>query len=147
MNSEDQIIANALEILASRVRKETITISSVATVKKYLIVRLAQEERELFGAIWLNVKKQIIDVEIFSIGTTSHTVVYPREVVKSALKHNADAVIYFHNHPTGNTTPSNADEKLTERLKSALELVDVESLDHIIVGGVNTSSFTELGLL
>lgn len=80
-------------------------------------------------------------------GTIDQASVYPREVVKTALHHNAAAVIFSHNHPSGNSEPSQADKLLTQRLKEALALVDVRTLDHIVVGGEATTSFAERGLL
>jgi DNA repair protein RadC len=80
-------------------------------------------------------------------GTIDGASVYPREVVKEALRHNAAAVIVSHNHPSGNPEPSGADKALTQRLKEALALVDVRVLDHVIVGGSNATSFAEHGLL
>ncbi len=80
-------------------------------------------------------------------GTIDQASVYPREVVKTALQHNAAAVIFSHNHPSGNSEPSQADKLLTQRLKEALALVDVRTLDHIVVGGEATTSFAERGLI
>ena len=80
-------------------------------------------------------------------GTLAQTSVYPREVVKSALKHNAAAVIFSHNHPSGVAEPSRADELLTQTLKQALALVDVRTLDHFVVAGTHMVSFSERGLL
>lgn len=82
----------------------------------------------------------------FTVRLTAR-VSYPREVVKSCLKYNSAAVIFAHNHPSGNPDPSRADEAITKRLKAALETVDIKVLDHIIVAGSNTTSFAEKGLL
>lgn len=95
----------------------------------------------------LDAKHRLIQyVEMFR-GTIDCASVYPREVVKEALRLNAAAVIYAHNHPSGNPEPSQADRTLTQRLKEALALVEVRSLDHIIVAGERTVSFAEEGLL
>lgn len=85
-------------------------------------------------------------MELFR-GNIDQTSVYPREVVKAALQHNATAVIFSHNHPSGNSEPSQADKPPTQRLKEALALVDVRTLDYIVVGGEATTSFAERGLL
>ena len=100
---------------------------------------------EVFEAMWLNTQNAIIEVEQISSGTLSQTSVYPREVVKSALRLNAAAVIFTHNHPSGVTEPSRADVLLTQRLKQALELVDVRVLDHIITAGSDHVSMAERG--
>jgi DNA repair protein RadC len=95
----------------------------------------------------LDAQNRLIDyVELFR-GTLTQTSVYPREVVKLALQHNAAALIFAHNHPSGVTEPSQADEALTRTLKQALALVDVRVLDHFIVGGGDALSFAERGLL
>jgi len=147
MNSDDLIIEQALDILSRRIAVPHAVVSSPLAVKKYLTVKLAQAEREVFGVLWLNVLNGVIACDDLFFGTLVHACVHPREVVKSALKHNAAAAIYFHNHPSGSTAPSEADKRLTESLKIALDLVDVRSLDHIIVAGTQTLSFAEEGLM
>lgn len=145
MYSEDEIIQKALEILATRLTRETISLSSPATVKNFLIASIAQEEREVFGVIWLDVKNRVIANEVLFYGSLTHAAVYPREVVKAGLKHNCASVIIYHNHPSGNCDPSQADLDLTKTLKAALSLVDIRTLDHIIVGSAKTHSFAENG--
>ena len=116
-------------------------------VRRFLQVKLAALEHEVFAVLMLDAQHCLIEyVELFR-GTISQTSVYPREVVKEALARNAAAVILAHNHPSGLAEPSRADELLTHRLKSALELIDVRVLDHFIVGGRGTMSFAERGLL
>ena len=116
-------------------------------VRRFLQVKLAALEHEVFAVLMLDAQHCLIEyVELFR-GTISQTSVYPREVVKEALARNAAAVILAHNHPSGLAEPSRADELLTQRLKSALELIDVRVLDHFIVGGHGTMSFAERGLL
>jgi len=104
-------------------------------------------EREEFHACWLDAQNRLLAIEMLFIGTIHQTSVYPREVVKSALRHNAAAVIVAHNHPSGVAEPSAADLTLTKALRDALALVDVKLLDHIIVAGAHTMSFAEKGLL
>ena len=101
----------------------------------------------MFGVIHLDAQNRVIDyVEMFR-GTVSQTSVYPREVVKEALARNSAALLLVHNHPSGAAEPSRADEMLTQTLKSALALVDVRVLDHLIVAGSAILSFAERGLL
>ena len=95
----------------------------------------------------LDAQHRVIATEELFRGTLTQTSVYPREVVKCALKHNAAAVIFSHNHPSGIAEPSHADEILTRSLKSALALIDVQVLDHFIVAGERGMSFAERGLL
>lgn len=122
-------------------------LSSPDQVRAFLRLRLASLEHEVFAILMLDAQHRLIEyVELFR-GTVSQTSVYPREVVKEALGRNAAAVIFAHNHPSGFAEPSRADELLTNALKAALELVDVRVLDHLIVGGCQTMSFAERGLM
>lgn len=104
-------------------------------------------EHEIFGMLLLDNRHRVIVVEELFRGTLDGASVHPREVVKAALAHNAAAVILFHNHPSGVTDPSQADELITRRLKDALALVEVRVLDHLIVGGNSSTSFAERGLI
>ena len=117
------------------------------TVKDYLKLHFAGREYESFVVLYLDSQNCLIDVEELFRGTLTQTSVYPREVVKSALRINAAAVMLSHNHPSGSVTPSRADEHLTQTLKSALALVDVRVLDHLVIAGNNALSFAETGLL
>jgi DNA repair protein RadC len=114
--------------------------------KETLQLRLACREHEVFAILWLDQRHRIIAFEELFQGSISGASVYPREVVKMALKHNAAAAIFSHNHPSGVAEPSQADRHITQRLKDALALVDVRVLDHVIVAE-NTYSFAEMGLL
>lgn len=117
------------------------------TVSRFFRRSATGFEHEVFAALFLDAKHRLIQyVEMFR-GTIDCASVYPREEVKEALRLNAAAVIYAHNHPSGNPEPSQADQTLTQRLKEALALVEVGSLDHIIVAGQRTVSFAEEGLL
>lgn len=147
MLSDDEIIAKALEILESRVRKGLYSAASPTLVKQYLTVKLSGEEREVFGIIYLDIQHQIIHCEDLFYGTLTMATVYPREVVKRILQLNAASIIVFHNHPSGVSTESRADVALTEQLKRACEVIDVRLLDHLIVGGVEITSFAEKGIL
>src|SRR6266699_3245822 len=108
---------------------------------------LAGREQEVFVVLLLDAQHRVTASEELFRGTLTQTSVYPREVVKCALKHNAAAVIFAHNHPSGVAEPSHADEILTRSLKAALALVDIQVLDHFIVAGSRTMSFAERGLL
>jgi DNA repair protein RadC len=116
-------------------------------VRDYLKLKLGERPHEVFLAIFLDAQNRVITDEELFRGTLTQTSVYPREVVKQALKHNAAAVILAHNHPSGLAEPSHADEALTRALKQALALVDIKVLDHFIVGGGMAMSFAERGLL
>jgi DNA repair protein RadC len=122
-------------------------LNSPATVRDYLRIHFAGREHESFVAIFLDAQHQVIVVDELFRGTLTQTSVYPREVVKASLHHNAAAVIFAHNHPSGVAEPSKSDELLTQALKQALALVDVRVLDHIIVAGASVISFAERGLL
>ena len=116
-------------------------------VKDYLRLRLAQREHEVFAVLFLDAQNQLLKMEEMFRGTLTQTSVYPREVVKRALELNAAAVVFAHNHPSGAAEPSRADEFLTQTLKSALALVDIRVLDHLVVGHQDVVSFAERGLL
>jgi DNA repair protein RadC len=140
----------ALE-LARRALKEELSscdaLSSPRAVRDYLRLSLGGREHEVFVVLLLDAQHRVIAFEELFRGTLTQTSVYPREVVKCALKANAAAVIFAHNHPSGIAEPSHADEILTRSLKAALALVDVQVLDHFIVAGTRTLSFAERGLL
>jgi DNA repair protein RadC len=110
-------------------------------------VALARLEHEVFMALFLDAQNRVIAAEELFRGTLTQTSVYPREVVKRALVHNAAAVILAHNHPSGVAEPSRADEFLTQTLRQSLSLVDARVLDHFIVAGNGVVSFAERGLL
>jgi DNA repair protein RadC len=116
-------------------------------VKDYLQLQLAQRDHEVFAVLFLDAQNRLIRCEEMFRGTLTQTSVYPREVLKRALDLNAAAVILAHNHPSGAAEPSRADEFLTQTLKSALQLVDVRVLDHLVVGRAGVVSFAERGLL
>lgn len=143
---DDAIIAKALAILAGRLKRGA-SMSSPQAVKDFLQLQIGGLEHEVFGILFLDSQHRVIEwCEMFR-GTLSQASVYPREVVKKALLLNAGAVVLSHNHPSGQVEPSRADEFLTQNLKSALALVDVRVLDHIIVGNSGALSFAERGIL
>lgn len=118
-----------------------------ASAVSYLVAHFAGYEREAFVVVHLDTRHRVIAIEEAAVGTIDGASVYPREVVKSVLAHNASAVILAHNHPSGVPEPSAADRRLTERLRDALALVDVRVLDHLVVAGDQHVSFAQRGLL
>jgi DNA repair protein RadC len=121
--------------------------NSPGLVKDFLRLSLANRPHEVFVGIFLDAQHHTIASEELFSGTLTQTSVYPREVVKRALHHNAAAIIFAHNHPSGVAEPSHADKVLTQSLKQALALVDVKVLDHFIVGNGAAMSFAEQGLI
>lgn len=148
LNSSEanQVIAAALAVLEQRARFGS-ALTSPGAVRDYLKLSLAAREHEVFVAIWLDAQHRVISIQEMFRGTLTQTAVYPRECVKAALAANAAAVIFAHNHPSGVAQPSQADELLTRNLKDALALVEVRTLDHMIVAGTQALSFAERGLI
>jgi DNA repair protein RadC len=122
-------------------------LASPQAVRDYLVLKLGSYTKEVFMVLFLDTQNRLLATEEMFSGSLSETSVYPREVVKRVLHHNAAAVIFAHNHPTGNVKQSQADELLTKQLQQALVLIDVKVLDHFIVAGNNTLSFSQTGLL
>ncbi|MDD5404638.1 MAG: DNA repair protein RadC [Sulfuricella sp.] len=122
-------------------------LNSPASVKDYLRLTLGRKAYEVFAVLFLDAQNRPVAIEEMFRGTLTQTSVYPREVVKRALHHNAASVILAHNHPSGTSEPSNADQILTQALKNALALIDIRILDHFIVGGGTVLSFAERGLI
>jgi DNA repair protein RadC len=124
-----------------------VTLSSPQAVKQYLQLLLGSKPYESFAVLFLDVKNRLISCEELFRGTLTHTSVYPREIIKAALAHNAASIILAHNHPSGTPEPSPADKSLTQTLKQALALVDVRVLDHFVVAAREVYSFAENGML
>ncbi len=143
-------VAAVLE-LARRAMLQQLTqrpvFESPAQVKHYVQLQLAALAHEVFAVLFLDAQHRLLHFEEMFRGTLTQTSVYPREIVKRALELNAAALIFAHNHPSGVAEPSRADEHLTQTLKSALALVDVRVLDHLVVGCGAVVSFAERGLL
>jgi len=123
------------------------TFSDPRTVREFLCAKLAGIPHEVFAVLFLDSQHRLIEYAELFRGTIDAAAVYPREVVKETLARNAAAVIFAHNHPSGLPEPSAADRLLTHRLKDALKLVDVRTLDHFVIGGMQTVSFAERGWL
>ena len=147
-SGDDAIIQSALNILEKQItyRTDSLALTSPEASKDYVKLQLARYEHEVFACLWLDNRNRVINFNKLFRGTIDGASVYPREVVKAALKHNAAAVIFAHNHPSGVAEPSQADEAITRRLKEALSLIDVRVLDHLVVGS-EVISFAERGLL
>ncbi len=122
-------------------------LTSPAQTARFLQLRLRRREREVFAVIFLDSQHRVIEYEELFFGTIDGTSVHPREVVRAALRYNAAAIIAAHNHPSGVAEPSQADVRITERLRAALALVDVRLLDHLVVGDIEVASLAERGLI
>ena len=140
------VLAIAKRALAQQMQQRDYMTSPEA-VREYLRLHLGQRDREYFVAVYLDAQNRVLKLEELFAGTLTQTSVFPRDVVRQGLLHNAAAVIFAHNHPSGLAEPSRADELLTQALKRALELVDIKVLDHFVVGGDSAMSFAERGLL
>ncbi len=146
-NEEDSIIAKALAILSRRIAAGPL-LNSPQVVRDYLAVQAAKHDGyEVFSVLFLDAQHRVIEFREMFRGTLTQTSVYPREVVREAIELKASAVILTHNHPSGTLEASRADELLTSTLKSALNLVDVRVLDHIITSAGASMSMAERGLI
>lgn len=144
----EQIINLAQQIISDRLQRgEDIVATSPTDVQRFLQLQLAAKEQEIFAAMFLDTRHRLISFEKMFFGTIDGATVHPREVVKAALKLNAAAVIFAHNHPSGVAEPSQADIAITGRLKSALALLDVRVLDHIVVTADDCISLAQRGHL
>jgi DNA repair protein RadC len=144
-------VLKALPELARRYYEQALPtgepIRSPADTEAFLMARLRDLPHELFCCIYLDNRHRIISFEELFRGTIDGTSVYPREVVKQALSVNAAAVILAHNHPSGVAEPSQADERISRRLKAALELVDIRLLDHLVIGDGMSTSLASRGMI
>ena len=149
--SELKTLRSAARILERHAKRQATenetTATSPAEARKMVQYRVALKEHEEFGMLYLNNQHGLLGVEEIFRGTIDAAAVYPREVVKSALVMNSAAVIFYHNHPSGNAEPSQADIQITKRLKTALNAVDIRVLDHFVVTAGAVVSFAERGLL
>lgn len=152
--SADAVVAHRLniarELLLRDLReqmRDTPLMNSPEILRDWLRLYCAKLEHEVFLVLYLDTHLRLIEAEELFRGTLTQTSVYPRELVKGALARNAAAIAMAHNHPSGDSEPSRADEVLTGILKSALSLVDVRIIDHFIVAGAQVLSFAERGLI
>ena len=140
------VVELARRSLSQEARKRD-ALASPQAVRDYLRLLLSARPYEVFVGLFLDSQNRLLAADELFRGTLAQTSVYPREVVKAALAHNAAAVIFAHNHPSGVAEPSRADELLTQALKQALALVDIRTLDHFVVAGNRVVSFAERGIL
>ena len=141
--NEQRTIRRALRLLEKYQRQPSESFLAASFAKNWLQLYLAKQEREVFVVIYLDNQHRLLEHETLFFGTINHTEIHPREIVKSALRHNAAAVIIAHNHPSGITEASKSDRTITSRIVAALELVEVRVLDHFIIGDGDTLSFAE----
>lgn len=151
LSTLDSLLSCARELSRRRrirtMQQEATDMTSPGAASRFLIEHYDDRSYESFLVLFVDAQHRLIAAEEMFRGTLTQTSVYPREVVKRALELNAAALLFSHNHPSGVAEPSRADEFLTTTLKSALALVDVRVLDHIVVAGDRTTSFAERGLL
>ena len=146
-DSKDEVIAAAIRFVEEKATYTSATLQSARETKDLLRLRIGDKEREIFCVLYLNSQHKLIEVDELFMGTIDGAAVYPREIAKAALAHNAAAVILGHNHPSGTTEPSAADRRITERIVSSLGLLDIRVLDHVIVSTESSFSFAEEGLM
>ncbi len=143
---KESLVSTALRIMEQKHRRDFSLTSPKATIE-YLQLELGDSDAEVFGCVFLDNQHRAIATEELFQGTIDGASVYPREVVKRVLWYGSAAVIFFHNHPSGVTEPSQADIRITKRLSDALQLIDVRVLDHFIVSATSSLSFSERGLI
>lgn len=142
----EEILGIASKIIEGRIARGE-SLNSPADTKRYLALELGLVPHEVFCCIFLDSRHRVISFDRMFNGTINGSSVYPREVVRAALRENAAAVVFAHNHPSGNPEPSQADRSITRQLVEACKLVDVRVIDHVVVGGAQTVSFAERGWL
>ncbi|ECE4235547.1 DNA repair protein RadC [Salmonella enterica] len=145
--NEQRIIRRAMRLLEKYRHDPGEQFLAASFTKIWLQLHLARQEREIFMALYLDSQNRLLEHETLFLGTVNCTEVHPREIVKSALRQNAAAVILAHNHPSGMAEASQADRLITAQITKALDLVDVRVLDHFIVGDSEVISFSERGWL
>ena len=131
---ESLIIQSAQKILKKRFKRQSESLNSTDKVKKYLKLHFQPLEQETFACLFMDIQNRVIAFETLFYGTLDASAVYPREVVKAALRHNCAAVIAVHNHPSGDTGVSPSDLLITEQINKGLSLVGITLLDHLVVG-------------
>lgn len=144
--TDREILDRASEILEKKATYTT-TVTSPIIASAFLRAKLYDRGREVFAVMFLDNAHHLIKYEEMFLGTIDSAVIHPREVARSALMHNAAAVVFAHNHPSGDASPSRADEVITKKLVKCLDLFDIRVLDHLVIGKGETTSFAEKGLL
>lgn len=144
---EQRAIDKALKIIDKKIFEREVSFTSPDLVKNYLRLQLEGKNDEHFGVVFLDNQNRLIASEVLFTGTIDAASVFPRSVMKKVLMHNAASIILYHNHPSGHSTPSTADERITDRIKDALNFIDVRVLDHFIVGSGEMTSLAALGKL
>ena len=143
--NEQRIIRRAMRLLEKYQRQPGEQFLDTSCTKSWLQLHLGRQEREVFVLLYLDNQHRLLESETLFAGSVNHVQVHPREVVKSALRFNAAAVVLAHNHPSGDPEPSQCDRNITGRLKEALALVDVNTLDHLVIGSDGIVSLAERG--
>lgn len=146
-SNDDAILEKAENILLARIKTSGDEMNNSDNVRKFLKLKLSTKEREIFCCLFLDTQHRLIAFKEMFAGTIDSAYVYPREVIKKALECNAAAIIFAHNHPSGVCEPSDADLKITRKLKDGLALVDIRVLDHIIISGWQSYSFAQNGIM
>jgi len=146
VSEEEQVIQAAMRILESRVAKEKL-FDSPELVARHISLRLANATTEHFGILILNQHHYLVKEKILFVGTNNQCNVFVRDIIAETLKVNGAAIVCFHNHPSGQVKPSKSDEKITEEIVSACNLMGIRMLDHVIVGGGSSFSFAKENLL
>ena len=149
LSSQDQVIANAINILERRMNPPGELLTSPDATRKYLFLQICEKPAEVFCCLFLDNRHRVIEFREMFQGTIDGASVHPRELVRACIETNAAALIICHNHPSGDPEPSRADIQLTKRLVDALALIDVRILDHVIIGAQCRASvsFAERGLI
>ncbi|ABC32357.1 DNA repair protein [Hahella chejuensis KCTC 2396] len=142
----DIVLKAAKRALAQRFKRHSCNMDDPGKVKEYLVMHLAPEPRETFVGLFLDTQNRLIAYEVLFRGAIDEAHIYPREVVKAALRHNAAKVIVAHNHPSGDPKPSVNDQLITYRLLQALMLVEIPLIDHFVVGGDQVVSMAAQGI-
>lgn len=137
----------ARRALADDLQQQPTLLNTPQLIRDYLQLSLGHLAHEVFSVTFLNAQHQLVASEILFHGTLTHTAIYPREILKRCLQHNAAAVIFAHNHPSGHTQPSVQDRRLTEQLQQALHWIEVRVLDHFVITQTCTLSLAEYGWL
>jgi len=141
--ANDKLIASAVQVIEKRFARRRHTIENTIDALDYLRLKLANLEREEFLVVFLNTRHAVISFETMFRGSVRECPVFPREIARAALRHNATAVLLAHNHPSGNPEPSHADLVLRDAIVVALRLFDIRVIDHIVIGGARHVSLND----